>query len=160
MTKSTTTDAEPEPQPKSKAAAKRRPAPKAGAGVEPDADAGSASSLIDARIAELGDWRGPTLARVRALILEAEPAMVEEWKWRVPVWSCAGIVCTGEAYKKAVKLTFAKGASIADPSRLFNASLEGNTRRAIDLAEGADIDEKAFRTLVQAAAAFNRSTAR
>ncbi len=154
MTKSTTTDAKPKPG----SAAKPRPAPKSSADV--DADAGSASSLIDARIAQLGDWRGQTLARVRALILEAEPAVVEEWKWRVPVWSCAGIVCTGEAYKKAVKLTFAKGASIADPSRLFNSSLEGNTRRAIDLHEGVDIDEKAFRTLVQAAAALNRSTAK
>ena len=126
------------------------------AGAEP----GSASGLIDARIAELADWRGLTLARVRALIHEAEPAVVEEWKWHVPVWSSTGIVCTGETYKNAVKLTFAKGASVADPSRLFNSSLEGQTRRAIDIHEGDDIDEKAFKALVRAAAALNRSTAR
>ena len=122
---------------------------------------GEASRLIDARIAELGDWRGRTLARVRALIKEADPEVVEEWKWRgVPVWSHAGIICTGETYKGIVKLTFAKGASLADPSGLFNASLEGNTRRAIDLREGDEIDADAFKTLIRAAVALNRSKAR
>jgi hypothetical protein len=135
---------------------KKSPTTTPRAGAEPE----SASGLIDARIAELADWRGRTLARVRALIHEAEPAVVEEWKWRVPVWSSAGIVCTGETYKNAVKLTFAKGASVADPSRLFNSSLEGQTRRAIDIHEGDDFDEKAFKALVRAAAALNRSTAR
>ena len=122
---------------------------------------GEASRLIDARIAELGDWRGRTLARVRALIKQADPEVVEEWKWRgVPVWSHAGIICTGETYKSIVKLTFAKGASLADPSGLFNASLEGNTRRAIDLREGDEIDADAFKTLIRAAVALNRSKAR
>jgi hypothetical protein len=116
----------------------------------------SASRLIDARIAELGDWRGRTLSRVRALIRQAVPDVVEEWKWRgVPVWSRHGILCTGETYKSIVKLTFAKGASLADPSGLFNASLEGNTRRAIDLHEGEDVDAEAFRTLIRAAADLN-----
>lgn len=110
---------------------------------------------IDARIAELGDWRGPMLARVRELIREALPDVAEEWKWNVPVWSHGGILCTGETYKKAVKLTFAKGASLPDPAGLFNSSLDGNTRRAIDLAEDAEIDVRAFRELMQAAAAFN-----
>jgi hypothetical protein len=122
------------------------------------------SQLIDARIKELGDWRGETLARVRALIKQADPDVVEEWKWRgVPVWEHAGIICTGETYKSVVKLTFAKGAALADPSRLFNASLEGNTRRAIDLHEGDTIDEKALQALVRAAVALNtakRATAR
>ncbi len=120
----------------------------------------SPSSLIDARIQELDDWRGKTLAHVRALIKQADPEVVEEWKWRVPVWSHDGIICTGEAYKSAVKLTFAKGASLKDPSGLFNASLEGNTRRAIDLHEGDEVDEDAFKTLIRAAAALNSSSAR
>ena len=116
----------------------------------------SPSQLIDARIKELSDWRGETLARVRILIKQADPEVVEEWKWRgVPVWSHAGIICTGETYKNAVKMTFAKGASLEDPSGLFNSSLEGNTRRAIDLHEGDEIDEDAFKTLIRAAAALN-----
>jgi hypothetical protein len=119
----------------------------------------SPSGQIDARIAELADWRGEMLARVRTLIHQADPAVLEEWKWRVPVWSHGGILCTGEAYKKAVKLTFAKGASVADPAGLFNASLEGNTRRAIDLHEGDEIDEKAFKALIRAAVALNTSPA-
>ena len=125
----------------------------------------SPSRLIDARIAELSDWRGETLARVRSLIKEADPEMVEEVKWRkpsnamlgVPVWEHAGLICTGEAYKDKVKLTFAKGASLADPSGLFNASLEGNVRRAIDLHEGDRIDEKALKALIRAAVALNIS---
>jgi hypothetical protein len=117
---------------------------------------GSPSQLIDARIEELGDWRGEMLARVRGLIKQADPEVVEEWKWRgVPVWSHAGIICTGETYKSIVKLTFAKGASLEDPSRLFNSSLEGNTRRAIDFHEGDTIDEKALKALVRAAVALN-----
>lgn len=113
---------------------------------------------IDARIQELGDWRGKTLARVRALIKQAEPEVVEEWKWRgVPVWEHAGIICTGETYKKVVKLTFAKGASLEDPSGLFNSSLEGNTRRAIDIHEGEGIDEEALKALIRAAVALNVS---
>jgi len=119
-----------------------------------------ASRLIDARIRELDDWRGKTLARVRALIKQADPGVTEEWKWNVPVWSHDGIICTGETYKSAVKLTFAKGASVKDPSRLFNSSLEGNVRRAIDIHEGDEIDEDAFRTLIRAATAVNGSTAR
>jgi hypothetical protein len=121
----------------------------------------SPSRLIDARIKQLGDWRGKTLARVRALIKQAVPDVIEEWKWRgVPVWEHAGIICTGETYKSVVKLTFAKGASLKDPSKLFNSSLEGNTRRAIDLHEGDEINENAFKTLVRAAAALNSSKAR
>ena len=121
----------------------------------------SPSRLIDARIQELDDWRGKTLAHVRALIKQADPEVVEEWKWRgVPVWSHDGLICTGETYKSVVKLTFAKGASLKDPSGLFNASLEGNTRRAIDLHEGDEMDEDAFKTLIRAAAALNRSSAR
>jgi hypothetical protein len=120
----------------------------------------SPSRLIDARIKELDDWRGKTLSHVRALIKQADPDVVEEWKWGGPVWSHDGLICTGEAYKKAVKLTFAKGASLADPSGLFNSSLEGNVRRAIDLHEGEEIDEDAFKTLIRAAAALNRSSAR
>jgi hypothetical protein len=117
----------------------------------------SPSRLIDARIKELGDWRGKTLSRVRALILEAEPDVVEEWKWRgVPVWNRDGIICTGETYKSVVKLTFAKGASLKDPARLFNSSLEGNVRRAIDLHESDEMDEDAFKTLIRAAAALNK----
>ena len=116
----------------------------------------SPSRLIDARIKELADWRGKTLARVRALIKQADPEVVEEWKWRgVPVWSHDGIICTGETYKSVVKLTFAKGASLADPKGLFNSSLEGNTRRAIDLHEGEEINETAFTTLIRAAIALN-----
>jgi hypothetical protein len=116
-----------------------------------------ASQLIDQRILDLGGWRGETLARMRALILEADPEMSEEWKWGVPVWSHHGIVCTGEAYKKVVKLTFARGASLPDPSRLFNSSLEGNTRRAIDIHEGEKVDERAFKALVKAAVTRKRS---
>jgi len=119
----------------------------------------SASRLIDARIKELGDWRGATLARVRALIKQADPDVIEEWKWRgVPVWSHGGIICTGEIYKSAVKLTFAKGASLEDPSGLFNSSLEGNTRRAIDIHEGDKINEKALQALIRDAVALNLST--
>jgi len=129
-------------------------ATKAKAGTSP-------SRLIDARIKELGDWRGATLARVRALIKEACPDVVEEWKWRgVPVWEHSGIICTGETYKAAVKLTFAKGAAIADPARLFNASLEGNVRRAIDIHESETINEKAFKALIRAAAELNAAKAK
>ena len=116
-----------------------------------------ASQLIDERIRDLGGWRGETLARMRKLILEADPEMTEEWKWSVPVWSHDGIVCTGEAYTKAVKLTFAHGAKIADPAGLFNSSLEGNTRRAIDIREGEKVDARAFKALVKAAVARNAS---
>jgi hypothetical protein len=121
-------------------------------------DAESASSQIDAKIKALNDWRGETLARVRALVKQAVPDVVEELKWRgVPVWSHGGILCTGETYKSAVKLTFAKGAKLGDPSSLFNASLEGNTRRAIDIHEGDKIDEKALKALIRAAAALNKA---
>jgi hypothetical protein len=119
-----------------------------------------ASELIDRRIAELGDWRGETLSRMRQLIKAADPHVVEEWKWGGPVWSHGGIICTGESYKSAVKLTFAKGASLEDPSRLFNSSLEGNTRRAIDIPEGAKVNESAFKALVRAAVALNASGGR
>ena len=121
---------------------------------------GEASRHIDQRIRELGGWRGETLARMRGLILEADPEMTEEWKWDNPVWSHHGIVCTGEAYKKAVKLTFAKGAAIPDPSSLFNSSLEGNTRRAIDINEGEKVDAGAFKSLIRAAVAHNGATAK
>ena len=123
----------------------------------------SQSELIDAKIAELSDWRGETLSRLRELIKRADPEVVEEFKWRkatnpgVPVWSHDGIICTGETYKSAVKLTFAKGASLKDPSKLFNSSLEGNTRRAIDIPEGVEINADAFKTLIRAAAALNSS---
>src|SRR5882724_5232582 len=118
----------------------------------------SPSRLIDARIKELDDWRGKTLSHVRALVKRADPEVVEEWKWRgVPVWSHDGIICTGETYKSVVKLTFAKGASLKDPSGLFNSSLEGNTRRAIDIHEGDEIDEKALKALIRAAVALNVS---
>jgi len=129
------------------------------AAAKPEAKAGgSPSDLIDGRIRELGDWRGEMLARVRAIIKQADPDVIEEWKWRgVPVWSHAGIICTGETYKSVVKLTFAKGASLDDPSRLFNSSLEGNMRRAIDIPEGAKIDEKALKALIRAAATLNMS---
>ncbi len=119
------------------------------------APAEAASGLIDQRIRDLGDWRGETLSRMRALILAADPAIVEEWKWGTPVWSCNGIICTGESYKKAVKLTFARGAALPDPAKLFNSSLEGNTRRAIDLPEGVQLDAKRFQALVKAAVALN-----
>src|SRR5436189_4673978 len=119
----------------------------------------SPSRLIDARIKELDDWRGKTLSRVRALIREADPEVVEEWKWSVPVWSHDGLICTGETYKSAVKLTFAQGASLKDPSRLFTSSLEGKVRRAIDLRQGEKINQAAFKTLVRAAVALNKSKA-
>jgi hypothetical protein len=118
---------------------------------------GSPSQLIDERISELDDWRGEMLSRLRKLIEQADPDVVEEWKWSVPVWSHDGLICTGESYKKAVKLTFAKGASLEDPSGLFNSSLTGNTRRAIDFHEGDKIDEKAFKALIRAAVKLNSS---
>jgi hypothetical protein len=121
----------------------------------------SASQLIDARIKELGDWRGKTLSRLRTLVKEADPEVVEEWKWRgVPVWSHEGLICTGETYKSVVKMTFAKGAQLEDPARLFNSSLEGNTRRAIDFHEGEKIEEKALKTLIRAAVTLNKSRAK
>jgi hypothetical protein len=119
----------------------------------------SPSQLIDARIKELGDWRGRTLSRLRTLIRQADPEVVEEWKWEVPVWSHDGLICTGETYQSVVKMTFAKGAKLQDPSRLFNSSLAGNTRRAIDLREGEQIAEDALKALVRAAVALNRSAA-
>jgi hypothetical protein len=121
----------------------------------PPQGAKSPSELIDARIEELGGWRGDMLSRLRALVKEAVPDVVEEWKWAVPVWSHNGLICTGEAYKKVVKMTFAKGASLADPSGLFNSSLEGNVRRAIDFHEGDKLDEKALKALIRAAVALN-----
>jgi hypothetical protein len=131
---------------------------KTGSGSKETKAGDSPSQLIDARIGELSDWRGETLARVRILIKQADPEAVEEWKWRgVPVWSHAGIICTGETYKNVVKMTFAKGASLEDPSGLFNSSLEGNTRRAIDFHEGDKIDEKALKALIRAAVALNQS---
>jgi len=120
----------------------------------------SAPKLIDARIKELGDWRGKMLGRLRALVKEADPDVVEEWKWEVPVWSHDGLICTGESYKSVVKLTFAKGAALEDPAGLFNSSLGGNTRRAIDFHEGEKIDEKAFKALIRAAVMLNLSTAK
>ena len=120
----------------------------------------SPSRLIDARIDELGDWRGKALSHVRALIKQADPEVVEEWKWGVPVWSHDGLICTGETYKRVVKLTFAKGASLEDPSGLFNSSLEGATRRAMDLHEDDEVDEAAFKALIRAAVDLNRSKAR
>lgn len=122
---------------------------------QPPATTAPASQLIDERIEELADWRGELLARLRAVIRAADPAIIEEWKWRVPVWSRDGIICTGEAYKSTVKLTFAKGAALKDPAGLFNSSLEGNTRRAIDFREGDKVNEAALKTLVRAAAALN-----
>ncbi|MGF7123759.1 hypothetical protein J2X34_004200 [Rhodococcus sp. BE178] len=131
---------------------------KSGSGAGAGAGQDNPSRLIDARIDELGDWRGEMLARIRSLVKEADPDVVEEWKWRgVPVWSHAGMICTGETYKKIVKVTFAKGASLDDPAGLFNSSLEGNTRRAIDFHEGDSIDDKAFTALVRAAAELNMS---
>ena len=121
----------------------------------------SPSQLIDARIKELGDWRGRMLSRLRTLVKKADPEVVEEWKWRgVPVWSHDGLICTGETYKSVVKMTFAKGAALKDPSRLFNSSLDGNTRRAIDFREGGKIDEEALKTLVRAAVTLNKSKAK
>jgi hypothetical protein len=121
----------------------------------------SPSQLIDARIEELGDWRGKMLSRLRTLVKQADPEVIEEWKWRgVPVWSHSGIICTGETYKNVVKMTFAKGAALKDPARLFNSSLEGNTRRAIDFHEGEKLDEEGLKTLVRAAVALNKSRAR
>jgi hypothetical protein len=129
---------------------------KSRSGAKEEKGGDSPSRLIDARIKELPDWRGETLARIRALIKQADPEVVEEWKWRgVPVWSHGGIICTGETYKSVVKMTFAKGASLDDPSGLFNSSLEGNTRRAIDIHEGDKIDEKALKALIRAAVALN-----
>src|SRR5262245_46031374 len=122
----------------------------------PSSQEQSASELISKRIADLGDWRGKTLARMRALIKAADPDVVEEWKWMNPVWSHDGIICTGESYKKAVKLTFAKGAFLKDPKRLFNSSLEGNLRRALDIPEGVEVDETAFKALLRHAVAVNR----
>jgi hypothetical protein len=127
------------------------------AGPKPTA---SPSALIDARIAEVGGWRGEALARMRALIREADPDVVEEWKWEVPVWSAHGIVCTGEVYKAAVTLTFARGAALKDPKKLFTSSLEGKVRRAIDIREGEAIDATAFKALIRAAVAFNKSGAK
>ncbi len=137
-----------------KSPAKRKAAPKEAASLP------RASVLIDERLRDLAGWRADTLARMRALILEADPEITEEWKWGVPVWSHNGIVCTGEAYKSVVKLTFARGASVTDPARLFNSSLEGNTRRAIDIREGKNVDATAFKSLVKAAVAANGSPAK
>jgi hypothetical protein len=146
----------PKPKPTTKRSAKPATKAKPAARAAKPTTAQSASALIDQRIRELGDWRGETLAHMRALILETDPEMIEEWKWMgTPVWSHGGIVCTGESYKKVVKLTFAKGASLPDPSHLFNSSLEGNTRRAIDIAEGQKVDAKAFKALIKAAVALN-----
>lgn len=146
------------PKAKTKTKTAAKPAAKAKSSGAGAADQ-SASQLIDERIHELGDWRGETLARMRKLILECDPEMIEEWKWMgTPVWSCHGIVCTGESYKKVVKLTFAHGAKLPDPKRLFNSSLEGNTRRAIDIHEGEEVDASAFKTLVKAAVARNASS--
>lgn len=129
---------------------------KKGATAKKDTDGPSPSKLIEGRIKELGDWRGETLKRIRALIKEADPDVVEEWKWRgVPVWEHDGIICTGETYKAVVKLTFARGAALDDPAGLFNSSLEGNVRRAIDIGEGADINEKALKALIRAAVELN-----
>jgi hypothetical protein len=143
---------------KAKTLVKKKSAPKAAGSTS---DSGQpASKLIDARIRELGDWRGETLARMRELILDADPEIVEEWKWSNPVWSRNGIICTGESYKSHVKLTFARGASVADPSKLFNSSLEGNLRRAIDIKEGEEVDARAFKALIKAAVATNGSSAK
>ena len=120
-------------------------------------ESNDASALIDERIRELADWRGETLVRIRKIIRQADPQVIEEWKWRVPVWSHAGILCTGETYKQVVKLTFAKGASLDDPAKLFNSSLEGSTRRAIDIRQGEQIDEAALTALIQAAIELNTS---
>lgn len=144
------------PSPPAPAPATKRPPKKT-----PAEDAGKPpGELIEARLRELGDWRGALLAQLRDLIRAADPAIVEAWKWNVPVWSGHGIVCTGEAYRHAVKLTFAKGAALPDPARLFNASLEGRTRRAIDFAEGAAVDAAALQALVRAAVALNRAASK
>jgi len=146
-------------QAKKKAKAKAKTKTKAKAKAKSKSSA-APSKMIDARIRELGDWRGETLARLRALIKEAEPQVVEEWKWMgVPVWERDGIICTGESYKSVVKLTFAKGASLPDPARLFNSSLDGNVRRAIDVREGETVDAQALKALVRAAVALNKSKA-
>jgi len=143
-----------------KKATSKKAASKKASGSKETKGAGAPSQLIDERINELGDWRGETLARIRALIKQAEPDVIEEWKWRgVPVWSHDGIICTGETYKSVVKMTFAKGASLADPSGLFNSSLEGNTRRAIDFREGEKINEKALKALIRAAVELNGAAA-
>ena len=144
--------------PKSPTVSARKPA--AAKKRSPSKSAESPSELIDARIAELGDWRGEMLARLRALIKQADPDVIEEWKWGIPVWSHNGLICTGETYKKVVKTSFAKGASLADPSGLFNSSLEGNTRRAIDFREGDTLDAAALKALIRAAVAFNKSSVR
>jgi len=149
-----------------KSAAKSKSSPKSGPMPKPrasnaQAQGDAASRLIDQRISDLADWRGKTLARMRTLILQADPEMTEEWKWMgTPVWSLDGIVCTGETYAKVVKLTFARGASLSDPARLFNSSLEGNTRRAIDIREGEQVDASAFKALVKSAVARNRAPAK
>jgi hypothetical protein len=140
--------------PTSKASSTPSSTPSAGKPAE------SASALIDARIASLGDWRAPMLSRLRALIKEADPDVVEEWKWSNPVWSHDGLICTGETYKKAVKMTFARGAAVPDPAGLFNSSLDGNVRRAIDFHEGEKIDEKALKALIRAAVEVNQLAAR
>jgi hypothetical protein len=153
--------AKPKAKAKAKAKAKTKtkktpkPSAKAKSSPQPTTTDKPAAELIDQRIQELAGWRGQTLARMRALILEADPEITEEWKWAVPVWSHHGIVCTGEAYKEVVKLTFARGARVPDPSRLFNSSLEGNTRRAIDIREGETVDAGAFKALMKAAVAEN-----
>lgn len=148
----------PKASPAARAAKARTSAPKPRSVSNAGASTHDASRQIDQRIRELGDWRGATLARMRKLILAVDPGMTEEWKWMgTPVWSCQGIVCTGESYAKVVKLTFMHGAALADPARLFNASLEGNTRRAIDLREGESVDARAFQALVRAAVALNAS---
>lgn len=144
-----------------KTAKAKTSAKKAAAAAASSSETGkSASQLIDARIRELDGWRGKTLARMRELILEADPEITEEWKWSNPVWSRDGIICTGESYKTHVKLTFARGASVPDPSRLFNSSLEGNMRRAIDIKEGEEVDARAFKALIKAAVARNGSPAK
>jgi hypothetical protein len=148
------------PAPRVRKSGKTQPKAKAASRDSKPGSADSASRLIDERIRELGGWRGETLARMRALILDADPRMTEEWKWSNPVWSHDGIVCTGEAYTKVVKLTFAQGAKIADPSRLFNSSLGGNTRRAIDIHEGEKVAAGAFKALVKAAVAYDRTPAK
>jgi len=144
---------------KPQAAPAKAPARKSAAAKSRSKPAESPSALIDAKIEALGDWRGEMLSRLRALIREADPDVTEEWKWQVPVWSHDGILCTGETYKKVVKMTFPKGAALADPSGLFNSSLEGNVRRAVDFREGEALDEEALKALVRTAVALNRSSA-
>jgi hypothetical protein len=139
---------------------RRAPATRPATRNSPPQDPAEAPRLIDARIKELGDWRGKMLKRLRALVKQADPDVVEEWKWGIPVWSHDGLICTGETYKSAVKMTFAKGAALNDPSGLFNSSLEGNTRRAIDFHEGEAIDEEALKALIRGAVTLNQSTAR